>query len=126
MFMQSTVVWLFISLLFSCSKSSVKDYPNRTDSESTEEQKVKKNDTDTSCQTLSLHGGTCATSKDFPSTFFIGNCTATKIGPQHILTAAHCVINKGEHTVSLKSGSDIKIYRSRHIDKKTQPDIVVK
>jgi hypothetical protein len=39
-----------------------------------------------------LVGGTPAGKSDFPSTVHIKNgCTAAKVGPRHLLTAAHCV-----------------------------------
>lgn len=39
-----------------------------------------------------LIGGDQVTDADFPATLLIrDNCTAAKIGPRHILTAAHCV-----------------------------------
>jgi len=40
----------------------------------------------------SLVGGERATSSMFASTFFLDwSCTAAKVGPRHVLTAAHCV-----------------------------------
>ena len=40
-----------------------------------------------------LTGGTVATDGQFPATLYIrNNCTASKVGPRHVLTAAHCVV----------------------------------
>lgn len=39
-----------------------------------------------------LTGGKAAKASDFPATLIVrNNCTVTKVGPRHILTAAHCV-----------------------------------
>jgi hypothetical protein len=38
-----------------------------------------------------LVGGHVAEESEYPTTVFIGNCTGTKVGPLHFLTAAHCV-----------------------------------
>ncbi|MGC4069390.1 MAG: trypsin-like serine protease [Polyangiaceae bacterium] len=38
-----------------------------------------------------LVGGHVATESEYPATVYIGGCTGTKVGPQHFLTAAHCV-----------------------------------
>lgn len=40
-----------------------------------------------------LIGGRVATISDYPSTVSIAGCTASKIGPRLILTAAHCVLD---------------------------------
>jgi hypothetical protein len=42
-----------------------------------------------------LIGGAEATTGQFPTTLNIrGNCTVAKVGPRHILTAAHCVVTE--------------------------------
>lgn len=38
-----------------------------------------------------LVGGHVAVESEYPATVSIGGCTATKVGPRHFLTAAHCV-----------------------------------
>ena len=48
-----------------------------------------------------LTGGVAATASDFPSTVLIGsNCTAAKIAPNKILTAAHCAWNRTRQTLN--------------------------
>ncbi len=41
-----------------------------------------------------LINGEAAEEGQFPATLFFSNCTATRIGPSHILTAAHCIESK--------------------------------
>jgi len=43
-----------------------------------------------------LVGGTVASEGQFPSSLLVrAHCTSTKVGPKHILTAAHCVVGDG-------------------------------
>lgn len=46
---------------------------------------------------LSVVGGKEAQADQFPATLFIPGCSAAKIGPQHILTAAHCILDDAGH-----------------------------
>src|SRR5690242_15583055 len=54
--------------------------------------------------TPGIVGGTAVAVCDWPTTVFLGNCTATLIHPRVITTAAHCTpragtkVNFGEHT----------------------------
>lgn len=49
-----------------------------------------------------LIGGTVVNRADYPATIWIGNCTASLVGPRTVLTAAHCVGSK----ISFSVGTD--------------------
>jgi hypothetical protein len=56
-----------------------------------------------------LTGGLVAAPGQFPGTLHIG-CTAAKVGPRHILTAAHCVTNAaGEINADLRPGATMRV-----------------
>jgi hypothetical protein len=52
-----------------------------------------------------LWNGTLAKSGQFPASLSFGSCSAARIGPKHVLTAAHCVY---QQTKILKSGRKIE------------------
>jgi hypothetical protein len=57
-----------------------------------------------------LTGGAAATTGQFPATLHIGGCTAAKVGPRHILTAAHCVVNReGVMNADLRPGATMRV-----------------
>lgn len=55
-----------------------------------------------------LIGGRAASASQFPATVFVrGECTATKVAPKRLLTAAHCVLDPA--TVSLRYAAGSKL-----------------
>ncbi|NUO50432.1 MAG: trypsin-like serine protease [Polyangiaceae bacterium] len=72
-----------------------------------------------------LTGGEVAASNRFPSTLLIkNNCTVTKVGPRHILTAAHCVDEIGATggvTAAFQPGAKIKISSVNDLSKVENP-----
>jgi len=75
--MRRSLVLLPLLLLLACSSSS------RVENDAT------------ASDENNLTGGTAATEGQFPSTLYVrNNCTASKVGPRHILTAAHCVVGE--------------------------------
>lgn len=58
--------------------------------------------------TSNLIGGREAGASELPATMLIkGNCTVAKVGPRHILTAAHCVT--GNNTAKFADGKTISV-----------------
>jgi len=47
-----------------------------------------------------LTGGTVATAQQWKSVVRLTNCTASKVGPRHFLTAAHCVVKLNTHELA--------------------------
>ncbi len=75
-------------------------------------------------------GGVPANGSDWPATFkfrtSIGNCTSTAIGPQVILTAAHCIRDGSSGTVRTASGSvSVKCFQHPTFAIDTQFDIAL-
>lgn len=76
-----------------------------------------------------LVGGSAATDGEFPSTFLIrSNCTVSKVGPRHILTAGHCVFDESAHALDLafQPGQELQISSHAFVDSSTEPFIVLK
>lgn len=72
-----------------------------------------------------LVGGTVAAEGEFPSTMVIlGGCTVAKVGPRHILTASHCVMNEGEHKLraEYEAGRAIYLGRGVTLEQTTPPE----
>lgn len=66
----------------------------------------------------SLVGGERATSNMFPSTLLLETgCTAAKIGPRHILTAAHCVHDTKKNALmpSFRAGSALMVTAKKDV-----------
>lgn len=58
-----------------------------------------------------LVGGSEASATDFPSTLLVrGNCTVARVGPRHILTAAHCVFDENGQAIRGEFGPGSKIF----------------
>lgn len=77
-----------------------------------------------------LTGGEVASASDFPSTLVIrGNCTVTKVGPRHILTAAHCVDDAAASdglAAKFRAGAKIEISSANQPKTASKPWIAVK
>lgn len=59
-----------------------------------------------------LIGGQAAALARFPATVYIkGECTAAKVGPRRLLTAAHCVVDPATVNLRYKAGSKIALTR---------------
>ena len=57
-----------------------------------------------------LVGGQPAASAQFPATVFLKDgCTAAKVAPKRLLTAAHCVFDSARRRVALTAGSRISV-----------------
>lgn len=71
---------------------------------------------DSAAESDDLVGGTMAAEGEFPSTLVIlGGCTVAKVGPRHILTASHCVMNEGEHRLRAEYEPGQSIYFGRGV-----------
>src|SRR4029079_13662011 len=59
-----------------------------------------------------LVGGMAATGPQFPATVYLkSGCTATKVAPKRLLTAAHCVLDPATVSVRFPKGSKIQVAR---------------
>ncbi|MBX3222402.1 MAG: trypsin-like serine protease [Labilithrix sp.] len=68
-----------------------------------------------------LIGGEAARAGAFPSTLLVrGNCTVARVGPRHILTAAHCVYDEGRQDVRAEFASG----RTIHVTDRVEADSV--
>src|SRR6476620_6670015 len=57
-----------------------------------------------------LIGGRAASAGQFPATVYLkGECTATKVAPKRILTAAHCVLDPATVSIRYPAGSRISV-----------------
>lgn len=68
-----------------------------------------------------LIGGQEATPGQFPSTLYVENCTASKVGPRHILTAAHCVVDpySGALLPFRTSGATVRVTEAVRLEPQT-------
>lgn len=67
-----------------------------------------------------LVGGTTSGAEQFPSTMLIRyNCTVSKVGPRHILTAAHCVQERGGTGIkaSFLPGASLQVSDLRSLER---------
>ena len=59
-----------------------------------------------------LVGGQAATLGQFPATVYLkSGCTATKVAPKRLLTAAHCVLDPATVSIRFPKGSKISVTR---------------
>jgi secreted trypsin-like serine protease len=59
-----------------------------------------------------LIGGAPAKPGQFPGAVYLGTrCTAVKVAPRHLLTAAHCVLDRATAEVKLPPGTSLAITR---------------
>ena len=57
-----------------------------------------------------LIGGRAATAGQFPATVYLkGECTATKVAPRRLLTAAHCVLDPATVSIRYPAGSRLSV-----------------
>jgi secreted trypsin-like serine protease len=57
-----------------------------------------------------LIGGKAASAGQFPSTVFLkGECTATKVAPKRLLTAAHCVLDPATVSIRYPAGTHLSV-----------------
>jgi secreted trypsin-like serine protease len=57
-----------------------------------------------------LIGGRAASAGQFPATVYLkGECTATKVAPKRLLTAAHCVLDPATVSIRYPAGSRISV-----------------
>lgn len=67
-------------------------------------------DADAAETTDALIGGRAASAGQFPSTVTLkGECTATKVAPKRLLTAAHCVLDPATVSVRYPAGSRVSV-----------------
>lgn len=72
-----------------------------------------------------LVGGVEAQDGDFPSTLVVkGNCTVSKVGPRHILTAAHCVFDEAGRAVraDFQPGATMYVSSRAVVDNTAPPE----
>ncbi|MEZ4258437.1 MAG: trypsin-like serine protease [Polyangiaceae bacterium] len=72
-----------------------------------------------------LVGGTEARDGDFPSTMVVrSNCTVAKVGPRHVLTAAHCVFDesRGEVRAEFQPGATMYVSSAANVDNTVAPE----
>ncbi|MDB4944746.1 MAG: hypothetical protein JWP97_4280 [Labilithrix sp.] len=70
-----------------------------------------------------LIGGQPGAMAKFPSTVYLkGECTAAKVGPRRLLTAAHCVVDPATVSIRYAKGSKLSITRD---PSKGYTDVVV-
>ncbi len=57
-----------------------------------------------------LIGGKAASASQFPATVYLkSGCTATKVAPKRLLTAAHCVLDPATVSIRFPKGSKIAV-----------------
>ena len=76
-------------------------------------------------RTTMMSGGTPAAPGQFPATVYIPDCTASKVGPRHFLTAAHCVVDRQamaieatfrpEARLAIYTGVNLAEQQTRHL-----------
>jgi secreted trypsin-like serine protease len=67
-------------------------------------------DADSSESNDALVGGTKASLGQFPATVYLkSGCTATKVAPKRLLTAAHCVLDPATVSIRFRKGSKISV-----------------
>jgi V8-like Glu-specific endopeptidase len=68
------------------------------------------NETDPGESDDALIGGRAASASQFPATVYLkGTCTATKVAPNRLLTAAHCVLDPATVSIRYPAGSRISV-----------------
>jgi secreted trypsin-like serine protease len=67
-------------------------------------------DAEAAAGTDALIGGRAASPGQFPSTVYLkGECTATKVAPKRLLTAAHCVLDPATVSIRYPAGSRLSL-----------------